>query len=483
LRARYNRRSTLKLVATAATLAIVSACGDGTGPQTGAPVASHTPTTPTAPNTPVIRTTVPDGPGSSGMSPLSTTNPAVKGVVRQWQTPPDDPSLPSAKYHREWIASLKITLPNVSFIEEQMAYADMLDKLRIAARAGQQPDTAVVAIQWSPELAANGWLQELHLTDFGYHADTVWPTTLPSVMWQGALYGIPTRMETMVLFYNKEIFQRAGLDPDAGPDTWEDVQAFTRQIRDKTGKASYGMVAKPNSGNTPYRFMPLSWAYGGAVLDETAETPKLEASGLDNDGNIAALHWMLDMYRNGHAPPSSLTNTQTEIRNLFLAGEVAMMIDSPVVYKIVQSKAPDLAEKMNAVLIPRGPVRRAVAFGGWNIVMFRGAKDRDAAKAVIQDFTSPLWSLRHSWETSNPGNRDALLLPEQQQRLRETRFLNVTAAMLPYGISWPAIPENADITNLLIPEMIQDVLTQTKTPEQSAKDTARKVNELIGKRR
>jgi multiple sugar transport system substrate-binding protein len=55
--------------------------------------------------------------------------------------------------------------------------------------------------------------------------------------------------------------------------------------------------------------------------------------------------------------------------------------------------------------------------------------------------------------------------------------------MLQYGVSFPAIPEGADIMNLMVPQMIQDVLTKAKTPEQSAKDTAQKVNDLIAKRK
>ena len=43
--------------------------------------------------------------------------------------------------------------------------------------------------------------------------------------------------------------------------------------------------------------------------------------------------------------------------------------------------------------MPKGPVRRAVAFGGSNMVIFKNAKDQDAAKAVIKDRTSPSWSL------------------------------------------------------------------------------------------
>ena len=89
----------------------------------------------------------------------------------------------------------------------------------------------------------------------------------------GKLYGIPTNNETMAMVYNMDIFQQAGLDPNKGPETWEDVKDFSKQIKEKTGKAGFGMVAKLNAGNTPFRYMPLSWAYGGGALDEAGGQP------------------------------------------------------------------------------------------------------------------------------------------------------------------------------------------------------------------
>jgi len=102
---------------------------------------------------------------------------------------------------------------------------------------------------------------------------------------------------------------------------------------------------------------------------------------------------------------------------------------------------------------------------------------------VVREMTSPLWSLRLSYESSNPGNRDAFTLPEQQQRIKEIKFLDIATEMMQYGISFPAIPEAGDIMNLYVPQMMQDVMTKAKTPEQSAKDTAKKVNDLIAKRK
>jgi len=513
-----GRRDVLKLAAGSAVAALLAACGSGGGatttPSSGAtrpaqatlaggtggqtPAPSGTLSGGTGGQTPAPAASAIGGGASatkpaasaasgatttSGTTPLSTPNPAIKGAVKYWQQTYDDQNVPSAKFHEEFLKDIKITLPNVTLTEEQVAYADILGKLRTVIRANQTPDMAEIQLTWAPELAATGALLELNLADFGYRPEQFWPGALRGSLWQGKLYGIPKRNETMAFIYNKEIFQKAGLDPTKGPETWEDVKNFSKQIKEKTGKPGFGLVAKLNNGNTPYRYMPMAWAYGGAALDETDDAPKYEKSNFDSDGNIQALQWIQEVYVNGWAPQSSLTNTQTEIYDLFISGEVAMMIDKPSAYPIIRNKAPDVAEKMVYSLYPKGPVRRAVVFNGWNCVIFKGAKDVDAAKAVVREMTSPLWSLRLSYESSNPGNRDAFLLPEQQQRIKEIKFLDVATEMMQYGISFPAIPEAGDIMNLMVPQMLQDVMTKAKTPDQSAKDTAKKVNDLIAKRK
>ncbi len=72
----------------------------------------------------------------------------------------------------------------------------------------------------------------------------------------------------MAFIWNAKIFKDAGLDPEKPPATWDDVVKYSKQIHDKLGIAGYGLVAKQNAGNTPFRFMPQLWAYGGAALDE-----------------------------------------------------------------------------------------------------------------------------------------------------------------------------------------------------------------------
>jgi multiple sugar transport system substrate-binding protein len=455
-----------------ATTAAVSAAANGTRPAGSTAAGATSP----AAGTPVTSAIV--------QVPLNPPNATVKGNVRGWQATYDNPDLPSAKYHDQWVASLKTTLPNVVFKEEQQSYNDMLDKLRIALKAGQAPDVAVLPILWAPEFAAQGALVEINLQELGYSPEKFWPGALKSVTWNGKLYGVPVNNETHGFIWNKAIFEKAGLDPEKPPVTWEDVKNFSKQIKDKTGKPGYGLVAKLNAGDIPFRFMPLCWAHGGAALDETADSPKNDKSNFDNTGTIAALQWVYDVFvRDQSAPASAFTNTGTENQNLLLSGEIGMMSGHPSTYAQAKKTAPDVAAKLGYTLMPMGPVRRAVVFGGWNMLIFKGAKDLDAAKAVIKDRTSPQWSLFHQWESSNPGNRDAFALPDQQKRLAENTFLNVTTENLQYGISFPAVPEANDIMNLMVPQMMQDVMLKTKTPQQAGQDTAKKVNDLIAKRK
>ena len=101
-------------------------------------------------------------------------------------------------------------------------------------------------------------------------------------------------------------------------------------------------MAKQNAGNTPFRFMPQLWAYGGGALDEARERPSYETVELNSAESKAALQASYDMYvRDKSVPVSALTNTQAENQSPFIAGQLAMMIAHPAEY----AKMVDLAEQ------------------------------------------------------------------------------------------------------------------------------------------
>jgi len=220
---------------------------------------------------------------------------------------------------------------------------------------------------------------------------------------------------------------------------------------------------------------------------------------INSPEGIAALQTYYDMYvRDASVPTSALTNTQDENQNLFIAGEIAMMISHPSEYVAMQGRAAgatgadkeradQIVANMAYGLIPEGPVRRAVVFGGSNAHIMSDAAhgspvNRDAARALVAMLTGPEWSLKNNWTDSNPANLVGFETKWMKQRLEEIAFLEVTTAMLPFGIPFPVVPESPEVMNIIVPEMLQNALTETMTVEEAANDAADRINALIASR-
>ena len=394
-----------------------------------------------------------------------------------------------------WAAFAK-TYPNIKVTKQNLDYNEMLNKSRTAALGKAAPMVAKFPILWGVEFAAKGQLREFSPEDVGYSRAEFWPGAMKSVTWKGKTYGVPTNNETMALIWNAGLFKEAGLDPEKPPATWADLVAYSKQIKEKTGKNGYGMVARVNAGNTPFRYMPQCWAFGGGALDEAEAAPGYKAIFANNAGSKAALQASYDMYvRDKSVPTSALTNTQTENQDPFIAGQLAMMISHPSEYAAMLDRARKatgedrktaeaVVANMRYGLIPMGPTRRAVVFGGSNAHVFHpnivdGGLDVDAARAFIAFSTGPEWSTKLAWVSSNPGNTRGFRTKWMKERLETIKFLSVTTSMLPAGIPFPVLPQSAEIMNIIIPGMLQNALTRKMSVSDAADDAAKKIKELL----
>jgi multiple sugar transport system substrate-binding protein len=423
-----------------------------------------------------------------------------KGRVTLWYQGifEGDPDILRQNY-KEFFAAFRTTYPNITLEDQGITYNDLLDKFRTALLGNAGPMVIRLQILGGTEFAAKGYLQPLKPEDVGYSSEDFWPGAMKAVTWEGVTYGVPTNNETMAFIWNADIFKRAGLDPEKAPATWDDVVKYSKQIHDKLGISGYGLVARKNAGNTPYRFMPQLWAYGGGVFDEATANPTYKQVQLNSPQSKQALQASYDMYvRDKSVPVSALTNQQADNQPLFLAGQLGMMISHPSDYNVMldlqkkatgsdKEKAQTVIDNMRYGLIPTGPDgKRAVVFGGSNIHILKpeyvdgGKVDEPAAKALICMWTSPEWSLKLAYVGSNPGNLNGFLTKLMKKRLEETKFLDVTTSMLPYGIPFPALPESPEIMNIIVPDMLQNALTGAMTVDQAADDAAKKVEDLKG---
>ena len=421
------------------------------------------------------------------------------GKVSYWYTGPfeADPVIAHEQDKAFWEA-FKAAYPNIQADVQSITYNELLDKFRTALLGNAAPMVVRLQILGGVEFAAKGYLNPLTPEDIGLTAADFWPGALKSVTYEGTTYGLPTNNETMALIWNAKVFKDAGLDPENPPATWDDVVAYSKTIHDKLGIAGYGLVAKQNAGNTPFRFMPQLWAYGGGALDEASESPSYKDIWINNEGSKAAVQAAYQMYVvDKSVPTSALTNTQAENQAPFIAGQLGMMIAHPSEYARMtdlaskatgadKAVADEVVANMRYGLIPAGPDgKRAVVFGGSNIHVVKpefvegGQVDEQAVKALICFWNSPEWSTKLAWVGSNPGNINGFLTDAMKERLDTIKFLDITTSMLPNGIPFPVIPEAPEIMNIIVPDMLQNALTGTMTVEQATDDAAQKIQGVI----
>jgi len=402
--------------------------------------------------------------------------------VWDWSRAPDKYGEAQLSAFYKWFPT---QYPQLHFSDTIYGYTDLLPKLDVAFRGGGGPDLTRAAIAWSPQFVNEDMFEPItpaQLSQMGLSIEDFWPQALQTVrkagQINGPLYGLPTNNEAHLVIYNKAIFRQAGLDPNAGPATWEDVANYSKIIHQKTGKYGWGLVAALNNGDTPFRFCPIMWAYGGSIFDELTAHPTWRKIGINSPGTVAALELYNRMYNvDKSVQPSALSDASADVSTLFADGRVAMMENHPNNAVQVHQLAPHI--EMGGALVPTGPVRRAVVFGGSNLHIKKGTKNLDAALAFMKAYESPDWNTRLAGLGSNPGNRQGFHTQAEKQRDSMLLFNNITLEMMTYGVNVPLVAQGAQIWSQTIPSMIQRVLTKQQTPQQAAAQAGTEVQGIM----
>jgi multiple sugar transport system substrate-binding protein len=139
--------------------------------------------------------------------------------------------------------------------------------------------------------------------------------------YDGKLYALPYGTGGVVMYFNKSMFDQAGLKYPTDTWTWDDVRAAALKLTRPGGDTgTWGFVAYPNQNETGY--LPLVYGNGGAQMNK--ERTRIL---LDQPPTIAAFEWMTDnIYRHGIMPkPGELRRAPGQADD-FMTGRVGMML-------------------------------------------------------------------------------------------------------------------------------------------------------------
>ena len=139
--------------------------------------------------------------------------------------------------------------------------------------------------------------------------DTLWDYN----MMEGSTYGIPVGFTTHCLFYNKDIFDEAGVEYPTADWTWDDLQAAAKTISEKTDAKGFSFQMKPD----PYDFEMYLWSNGTSYCDENGEMDGY----INSEESQEVFQMFQDMEKDEYA-----TSTEGDGTDEFRAGSTAMYV-------------------------------------------------------------------------------------------------------------------------------------------------------------
>ncbi|WP_404403511.1 ABC transporter substrate-binding protein [Pelagibacterium halotolerans] len=383
----------------------------------------------------------------AGVSVLALTSAsAAQTTITVWSL--DDENQPALNLAREFSE-----MDNGITVEyRQIQFDDVVSESMRAFATGQAPDIIAVDNPEHALFASRGAF--LDITDMVAESDVIdpdnyFPGPLASVTWDGKLYGVPKATNTIALYYNKDMFEAAGLDPNDPPETWDELVEAARALNDPENNV-YGLAfsAKANEEGT-FQFLPWAQMAGGGY------------DNLNAPGVVEALEVWKTILDEKLASPDTLTRGQWDSTGTFNAGNAAMVISGPWELNRMLEEA-EFDWGVALLPVPEEGAERSSAMGDFNWAIFSTSEHPEEAFQAIEYFASQ--DDRLFPEFGQLPARSDIELPATGEPLKDAA-LQVFLEQLQYAKPRGPHPEWPQISRA-----IQDAIQSTLTGQMSAQD-------------
>jgi sn-glycerol 3-phosphate transport system substrate-binding protein len=300
-----------------------------------------------------------------------------------------------------------------------------------------------------------------------------YPAFMENSQTGGKTWGIPFQRSTIVLYYNKEMFKDAGLDPNKPPATWKEMAEYAQKLtrRDASGKVTQWGVQIPASGFPYWLFQGLT-TENGVQLMNSAGTETY----YDKPAVVEALQYWMDLTAKYKVHPEGLVEWGTTPKDFF-ERKVAMMWTTTGNLTNVKNNA---KFDFGVGMLPANK-RRGSPTGGGNFYLFKQAKPEQQAAALkfIKWITSPVRAAQWGIDTGYVAVRpDAWETPVMKKYVTEFPPAAVARDQLQFAVAELSTHDNQRVTKALN-DGLQAALTGTKGAEQAMKDSQREADRLL----
>ncbi|MET4697612.1 sn-glycerol 3-phosphate transport system substrate-binding protein [Constrictibacter sp. MBR-5] len=341
-------------------------------------------------------------------------------------------------------------------------YDDTRTKALAALKAGQPVQLSVLFSIDLFELIDQGVIvpfEDVVKTD----ADKAWldsfyPSLMANGKTQGKTWGIPFQRSTIVLYYNKDAFKEAGLDPEKAPATWADMQAMGEKLvkKDASGNVERYGVMVPSTGYPYWMFQAFAKQNGEVLMNQDGTETYF-----DKPKVVEALSYWRELGQKGVMP--SGTVEWGTLRDQFLQGKTAMMWHTTGNLTAVRKGA---TFDFGVAMLPASKERGSPT-GGGNFYIFEKASpaEREAALTFIKWMTAPeraaQWSIDTGYVAVTPAAYETETL---KKYVADFPPAAVARDQLDHSVAEFSVHENARVKKAL-DDAIQATLTGGKEPK------------------
>ncbi len=343
------------------------------------------------------------------------------------------------------------------------SYQDTITKVITAARGGNAPQLSVAL---SVDMFT--LIDEDLIVPFDNFVktdeDRAWiegffPAFMENSQTGGKTYGIPFQRSTPVLYWNKEAFKAAGLDPEKAPATWQETIEMGKKLtkRDANGNVTQWGVRIPSSG-FPY------WLFQGFTTQNDVILVNSDGNktNFDDPAVVEALEHMVSLSaEHGIMEPGIIEWGATP--KAFFEGQTAMMWTTTGNLTNVRNNAPF---DFGVAMLPANK-RRGAPTGGGNFYLFQGSSDEELAASVdfIKWITEPKQAAKWTIATGYVAPRaETWETPEMKAYTQDFPPALVARDQLEFAVAELSTYQNQRITKIF-----NDALAAAITGDKDAK--------------
>jgi multiple sugar transport system substrate-binding protein len=401
------------------------------------------------------------GAGASILAALAVAAPAIAAEVRVTVA---EYSSKTGPYFEDAAKAFEAANPGTDIKIEVVPWDVLQQKLTTDISGNANADLAIIGTRWLVDFVQQGVVTPLdsHMND-AFKARFI-PTFFQPGVLDGKTYGLPIASSARAMYYNKELFEKAGIA--APPATWDELVADAGKIKALGLKDTYGFGLQGKEIETDVYFYYAMWSFGGDIVGADGK------SGIDSPAAVKAATLYKQMIDDGLTEPGVTAYNREDVQNLFKQGRIGMMFTAPFLANQIKTEAPNL--KYGVAPVPKGTTSATYAVTD-SIVMFDNSKVKDEAWKFLDFLFQSDWREKF---TVNEGFLTESPTVAKLPYFADDPNLKVFTAMLPNAKFAPTIAGWEEIADATSRAMQKIYLGEAK-PEEALKAAADQANGVL----